>query len=191
MSRPPRSQIPGGIYHVTTRGVRRLPIFLDRKDRRRFLRIIAAVVEEFRWICHAYCLMTNHYHLLVTTPKPNIARGMERLNGLYAQGYNHKHEEVGHVFHRRYHSPLVESEAHLLETVRYIVRNPVRAGICPHPGDWEWSSYRATLGLAPAPRFLAVETVLDFFSARDLEVARARFRRFIDKGVAADRRQAR
>jgi putative transposase len=180
VSRPPRSQIPGGVYHVTTRGVRRLPIFLDDRDRRRFLSIVAAVVKRYDWICHAYCLMTTHYHLLVTTPKPNIACGMQRMNGLYAQGFNRRHEEVGHVFERRYHARLVEDDGGLLGVARYIVWNPVHAGLCRHPREWEWSSYRATVGLAPAPDLLAVETVLDLFSPTDLEVARARFRRFID-----------
>jgi putative transposase len=163
--------------------VRRLPIFRDDEDRCHFLRLITGVVERCGWICHAYCLMTNHYHFLVTTPAPNIGRGMQRLNGIYAQGYNRRHNEVGHVFHSRYCSPLVEDEAHLLRSVQYILWNPVRAGICRHPREWEWSSYRATLGLAPAPAFLAAETVLDLFSPTDLEVARARFRRFIDEGA--------
>ncbi|MDQ3895486.1 MAG: transposase, partial [Actinomycetota bacterium] len=161
MSRPPRVQVPGGIYHVMTRGVRKLPIFLDDGDRLRFLSLVAVVVPLHEWICSAYCLMTSHYHLLVTTPEANLGRGMQLLNGVYAQTFNRRHGEVGHVFESRYQSPRVENEQHLLEVTRYIVLNPVRAGTCDDPAEWKWSSYRATLGLATAPRFLALDSVLD------------------------------
>ncbi len=163
-----------------TRGVRKLPIFLDDGDRLRFLSLVAVVVPLHEWICSAYCLMTSHYHLLVTTPEANLGRGMQLLNGVYAQTFNRRHGEVGHVFESRYQSPRVENEQHLLEVTRYIVLNPVRAGTCDDPAEWKWSSYRATLGLATAPRFLALDSVLDLFSSSDLEVARQTFRAFVE-----------
>jgi putative transposase len=141
MPRPPRLQLANGIYHVTTRGNRGTPIFLDAIDRQVFLRTLRLVFQDRDWRCHAFCLMTTHYHLLFTTPKPDLARGMHRLNSRYAHYFNERHVEDGHVFQSRYRSPLVDTEEYLLKIYRYIARNPVRAGICRRASEWRWSSY--------------------------------------------------
>ena len=122
--------MPGGLYHVTTRGNCRASIFEDAFDRLAFLDRLGSSVVRFEWKCFAYCLMGNHFHLLIETPDPNIARGMRALNGWYAQRFNWRHERTGHLFEAPYHSELVEREAHLLEATRYIVLNPVRAKLC-------------------------------------------------------------
>lgn len=158
-----RVQATGGIYHITARGVRRESLYLDGEDRQKFLRTVARVVAAHGWRCHAYCLMTNHYHLLLETPEPDLSLGMQRLNGAYAQRFNWRHGVVGHVFERRFHSVLVESNWQLLELARYTALNPVRAGLCRLPGDWPWSSYRATTGAATRPSFLTLDWLLAQF----------------------------
>ena len=163
MARKPRLQIPGGFYHVTTRSIDGRPVLRRDKERRLLLALLTDVAQRFEWLCHVYCLMNTHYHLLVETPKPNIASGMQRLNGLFAQTFNRQHRRSGHVFERRYHGEPLERDAHLLEVVRYIVLNPVRAGLCEAPEEWPWSSYRATVGAEPCPPFLTVSTVLGLF----------------------------
>jgi REP element-mobilizing transposase RayT len=137
------------LYHVTTRGVRRQAIFVDDIDRRRFLELLADVVDRFGLICLGYCLMENHYHLVIETPEANLSAGMHRLNGLYAQRFNRRHDFEGHVFERRFHAELVTSTAHLLELSRYVPLNPVRAGTCRDAAGYRWSSFRATVGDAP------------------------------------------
>lgn len=163
MGRPPRAEPVRGIVHVTTRGVRREPIFADDADRRMFMAFLAQSVRRCRWSCLAYCLMSNHFHLLVGLSAPNLARGMHRLNGLYARRFNERHEHTGHLFEARYSSSVIESETYLLEALRYIVLNPVRVGLCADPADWEWSSFRATAGIEHCPRFLAAGRVRRLF----------------------------
>ena len=140
--RPPRIQLAGGIYHVTSRGNRRQAIFHDDDDRRWFLMFRAHVFQRWGWRLHAYCLMTNHFHLLVQTPQANLSSGMQRLKSGYAAYFNERHLLVGHLFQQRFDSRLIESEEHFSETVRYIALNPVRAGLCEHPAQWPWSSFR-------------------------------------------------
>ena len=178
MPRRPRLQIPGGAYHVTARGVAGLPLFRGDHDRSFFLDVLAEVVNRRGWSCHAFCLMTTHYHLLVRTPEGDLASGMQRLNAHYAQEFNRRHGGRGHVFERRYSSTVIEREGHLIELCRYLALNPVRARICSSPADWPWSSYRAFLGLAPRPSYLAVEWLLANFGA-DPDRARQRFRAFV------------
>jgi REP element-mobilizing transposase RayT len=137
--RPPRIQVAGGIYHLGLRGVRRTHIFRSEGDYDLFESLLGTVVERFDWRCHTYCLMPNHYHLLVETPQPNLSDGMQRLNSTYAQWFNQLHGFSGHVFERRFFSRLVESTYDLLELVRYIVLNPVRAGICAEARAWNRS----------------------------------------------------
>ena len=147
--RQPRPQEAGLWYHVATRGVRKLPIVHDDDDRTAFLSHLGEVVEFFGWELTAFCLMTNHYHLVLRTPAPNIAAGMHRLNFVYAQDFNRKHGFVGHLFDARYWSGVLRTEDYLLEASRYVVLNPVRAELRGRPHDWEWSSYRQTVGLDP------------------------------------------
>ncbi|MDX6474012.1 MAG: REP-associated tyrosine transposase [Gaiellaceae bacterium] len=163
MGKVARPQIAGGLYHVYSRGNGRAAIFLDDADYATFLRLLEDVVERFEWLCHGFCLMPNHYHLLLETPEPNLARGMQVLNLAYARSFNWRYARPGHVFQGPYRSPLVRREAHLVELCRYIVLNPVRAGLVAHPAGWRWTSYRATAGLEPPPAYLSTERVLGFF----------------------------
>lgn len=173
-----RVEYEGAVHHVTARGNARALIFLTDADRHRFLALLDAVTSAVRWRCHAYCMMGNHYHLLIETPSPNLAEGMRTLNSAYARSVNRVHARTGHVFGDRYDSVLVKRESHLLEAARYVVLNPVRAGICLHPGQWPWSSFAATAGLARVPRFLSVEWLLDHFAA-DRHLACARYADFV------------
>ena len=127
MARPLRIEFPGAIYHITSRGDRREDIFLSDEDRLLFLDTYSKVADRFGWICYAYCLMTNHYHLVIETPLPNLSLGMAQLNGVYTQKFNRKHHKVGHVFQGRFKAILVERNTYLLELLRYVVLNPVRA----------------------------------------------------------------
>ena len=190
MPRPPRLHAPGATYHVTTRGNRKQPIFVDARDRLRFLQLLGQVVELLGWRSHSYCLMTNHYHLLIQTPGADISRGMHRLNGIYARWFNWRHDYSGHVFERRFHDELVEGHAHLLELTRYIVLNPVRAGLEQTAGKWHWSSYNATIGRRPRPAFLTTSWVLSLFS-EDPARARELYAEFVEAGATAHRRSGR
>lgn len=182
MPRKPRNVGAGDTVHVTSRAVAGAAMFTDDRDRTRFLNALAVVVERYRWRCRGYCLMTNHYHLVVETPLGNLAAGMQALNGGYAQWFNRRHGRRGHLLEGRYRSTRVERESHLLELCRYLDLNAVRAGICRLPRDWRWSSYRATVGLAPRPPFLAVDRVLRPFG-RDLRRAVVRYAVFVADGL--------
>lgn len=178
MPRVPRPQIAGGFYHLGTRGVRRSTIYRNRGDFELFGLIFARVVERFGWRCHSFCLMPNHYHLLVETPMANLSAGMQRLNGSYAQWFNELYGCTGHVFERRFYSRVVESNYYLYRLARYIVLNPVRASLCEQPSEWPWSSYRALAGEGPAPRFMTRNWLLRQFGP-DGERAQAAFRVFV------------
>jgi putative transposase len=173
MSRDFRPAVPYGVYHCFIRGIRGLPIVHDDFDRRRWLGILRYVVERHGWRCFAYCLMTNHYHVVVQTPEGDISAGMHRLNWLYAYRFNERHGFTGHLFERRFDSVLIESDRQLLETVRYVELNPVRAGICVDPAGWVWSSHRAAIGAERPPSFLDVSMVLDQFSSDRAQAQRA------------------
>ena len=147
MARPLRVEFPGALYHLTARGNARGAIFLDDEDRQGFLSVLGSVIDRFGWICHAYCLMGNHYHLMVETPSANLSKGARQLNGVYTQRFNRRHRRVGHLLQGRYKAILVERDSYLLELCRYIVLNPVRAGTVRRAGDYRWSSYRATAGV--------------------------------------------
>jgi len=171
----------GAVYHITSRGNARESIFLDEGDRARFLEVLADVVDRYDWICHAYCLMTNHYHLLIETPDAGLSQGMQLLNGVYTQWFNRRHDRVGHLLQGRFKAILVEKESQLLELVRYVVLNPVRAKMVRSVRNWPWSSYRATAGQTEVPEFLTVDWVLSQFDP-DRERAVRAYRRFIRQG---------
>jgi putative transposase len=181
MTRPLRLSFPGAVYHVTSRGNARHDIVADDRDRSQWLSLLAHVVDRYGWLCHAYCLMDNHYHLVIETPKPNLSIGMRQLNGRYTQAYNRRHEQVGHVFQGRFTAILVEKDAHLRELCRYVVLNPVRAKIVSHPRLWMWSSYRATVGETKAPGWLTRDWILSQFGQRG-GPAQARYRTFVAEG---------
>ena len=157
MARPLRLEFAGALYHLTSRGDHRESIYQDDSDRRSFLDLLGKEILQQRWICYAYCLMENHYHVLIETPESNLVRGMRRLNGVYSQWFNRRHGRVGHVFQGRYKAILVDKENYLLELCRYIVLNPVRAKIAATAEDWQWSSYRATAGKISPPKWLVTD----------------------------------
>jgi REP element-mobilizing transposase RayT len=158
-------------------------IFLDNLDRQLFIRALAESVQDLGWMCAAYCLMTNHFHLVVQTPQPDLAVGMHRLNSAHANYFNRRHDHVGHLFQSRYAARVIERESHLLESCRYVVLNPVRAGLCRRPGRWLWSSYRATAGYASPPSFLAADWVLGQFADEPRRAA-LRYVEFVADGLA-------
>ena len=164
MSRPLRLEFSGALYHITSRGNERKAIYQDEHDFHLFLQILGDVCEHYNWLIHAYCLMTNHYHLLLETPDANLSKGMRQLNGVFTQAINKKHHRVGHLFQGRYKSILVDSDNYLLELNRYIVLNPVRAHMVAHPNEWPWSSYGYTIGPEEPPNWLAVDALLLQFS---------------------------
>jgi putative transposase len=181
MARPLRLEFAGALYHVTARGDRREDIFIDEADRERFLAVLAEVESDFNWALHAYCLMDNHYHLLIETPDGNLSKGMRQLNGVYTQRFNRRHGRVGHVFQGRFKAILVQKESYLLELARYIVLNPVRARMVRDASRWRWSSYRATAGLIEKPQWLHIDGVLSAFSSRRV-TAIARYAAFVAEG---------
>lgn len=184
MARPLRLEHPGALWHVTARGNERGDVFRDDDDRREFLSVLGRTVTIYGWRLHAYVLMGSHYHLLVETPEPTLSRGMRDLNGVTTQRFNRRHGRSGHLFEGRFKAILVEREAHLLEVARYVVLNPVRAGVAKAPAAWPWSSYKATAGLAEAPEWLETEWTLEQFGRRPAE-ARRRYVSFVAEGKGA------
>ena len=184
MARPLRIQAPGLTYHVTGRGSGHMAIFRDEDEYRRFLELLEAVAEWFRLVCHAYCLMPNHFHLVVTTPQPNLSRAIKQLNGTYAQWWDSRHERVGHVFQGRFGAQVVQDDTYLLTVCRYVVLNPVRAGLAQSPADWPWSSYRAPIGLAVSPPFLQASGLWRLLGCADAGTAARRFREFVAENQA-------
>jgi len=176
MARPLRIEFPGAIYHITSRGNARLPVFEDDHDRKRFLGILEEVVKRYNWLCHAYCLMDNH--LLVETVDGNLSMGMRHLNGVYTQRFKRRHNRVGHIYQGRFKSILVEQDSYLLELCRYVVLNPIRAGIVKHLGDYKWSSYKVTAGLIKTVPFLTVDWILGQFGKSRRE-AQNEYMRFV------------
>jgi len=182
MARPKRILFEGAVYHVTTRGNARQPIYFSDNDRRIFLRILRETLAEEKVVCHAWVLMDNHYHLLLETPLANLSRALKRLNGLYTHKVNFEHKRVGHLFQGRYKSILVEKDSYLKELCRYIVLNPVRAGLVKQPGDYPWSSYRATAYPSTKQDWLEVRWILGQFG-KTLGSARSGYRRFVKDGI--------
>jgi REP element-mobilizing transposase RayT len=186
MARPLRIQFPGGVYHVTARGNDRRPIFEDDDDRGRFLVVLASTVARYHVLCHAYCLMGNHYHLLLETPEGNLSAAMRQVNGVYTQRFNRRHERCGHLLQGRFGAQLVAGAAYVLEVCRYIVLNPVREGLVTHPRQWRWSSFGATAGETIAPGFLTLDWVRALAGARTPGEAGAQYTAFIEAGIDED-----
>jgi putative transposase len=182
MARALRLCLPDAIYHVISRGNAGGAIYEDDLERECFLATLEHVVDRYGWRCHAYCLMTTHYHLVVQTPLPNLPSGMRLLNGSHASRYNRRHNRRGHVFQARYRSIFVEGAQYLLSASRYVVLNPVRAGICDRPEEWPWSSFRATAGLMLVPPFLEIATILGELGDA-LPSSQAAYREFIAAGI--------
>jgi REP element-mobilizing transposase RayT len=187
MARPLRIEFAGALYHVTSRGNERRPIFRSDRDRRMFLTLLEQAARRFRWSITAYILMTNHFHLVIQTPDPNLSRGMQWLNGTYAAWFNHRHQRTGHLFQGRFRAFLVEKEAYFAELLRYVVLNPVRAKMVERPEDYRWSSYRATAGLEAAPAWLDVASALDWLTV-DPAAAKTAYREFVMEKLGGEDR---
>src|SRR6056297_1252298 len=185
MARPLRIEFEGALYHVMARGNARDDIFLDDNDREGFIDNLGRVCARFDWRVWAWCLMDNHYHLLIETLRPTLSKGMREVNGVYTQRFNRRHGRVGHVLQGRYKAVLVQKDTHLLELSRYVVLNPVKAGITENAVDWQWSSFRAVMGKTAIPDWLAVTETLQMFHAQHGPARRA-FARFVADGVDAD-----
>lgn len=185
MGRSLRIEFPGALYHVVSRGNAKMPIFHSDDDRRSLLAILDRVVREFNCIIHAYCLMGNHYHLLIETIEANLSCIMHNLNGIFCNSYNRRHQRVGHIFQGRYRSTLIEREEYFLVVARYIVLNSVRAGIVEEPSSYPWSSYMGTVGLETPPDFLTIYGILALFSENET-FAQQLYREFVIQGIEQD-----
>lgn len=186
MSRQLRIEYPGALYHVTARGNGKAAVFLDDDNRRKFLDTLEDSIKAYNFICHGYCIMTNHYHLLIETPDANLSAGIHRLNSVYAKYFNKHNDCVGHVFQGRFKAILVQRDNYLLELCRYIVLNPVRAGMVNHPANYRWSSYHQTVGTAEiTSAFLTTDWILTQFDS-DFSLARKSYIDFVMDGINAD-----
>ena len=186
MARPLRIQFKGALYHIISRGNERMMIFLEDPDRIKYLNILHTTIERFNWLCHVYCLMGNHYHLMIETPDANLAKGMKYLNQVYSQFFNWKYSRVGHVLQGRYKSYIVQKEAYLLHCCRYIVLNPWDAKLVEHPAEWKWSSYAATAGRIKPQPFLTTDWLLEIFGA-NVKRASKNYTRFVEADMNGKR----
>jgi REP element-mobilizing transposase RayT len=192
MSRPLRIEFPDAVYHVTSRGDRREPIYRDDADRQAQLDLLAQAMDRFDAQVLAYCQMGNHHHFVIHTRAANLSRLMRHVNGVYTQAFNRRHGLVGHLFQGRFKAILVDRDAHLLALCRYVERNPVAAGLVQHPADWRWSSCRAHLGIDPTPDWLDSDGLHGYLlgravaSARDRRSACRRYAELVADGQATD-----
>jgi REP element-mobilizing transposase RayT len=173
------------VYHITSRGNDKKAVFKDDQDRETFLKILAHVNKRYHWLCHGYCLMDNHYHLIIETPDGNLSLGMRQLNGVFTQARNKRYNKTGHLFQGRYKAILIQKDTHLLEVCRYVVLNPVRARMVEQPEAWAWSSYRATAGKEQPHPCLTKDWLLGQFS-RTRGTAEKKYRRFVAWGIGKE-----
>ncbi|MHB1677082.1 MAG: transposase [Sulfuriferula sp.] len=181
MARPLRLEFLGALYHVTARGDHQEDIYLSDEDRNDWLNVLATVCMRFNWVVHAFCQMTNHYHLLVETADGNLSRGMRQLNGIYTQRFNRRHDVAGHLFQGRYKAILIQKENYLLELSRYVVLNPLRAQMVNSLADWRWSSYPSIMGQETPPSWLDTDWLLSQFGV-EREIARQSYYQFVMAG---------
>jgi putative transposase len=178
MARPLRIEFPDALYHVTSRGNERRAIFRTNQDRKTFLDFLGQAAKRFGWSITAYVLMTNHFHLVIQTPKPNLSLGMQWLNGTYVGWFNRIHKRCGHLYQGRFKARLVQKELYFAEVLRYVVLNPVRAHMVERPEDFKWSSYRASAGYEDAPEWLDLKSLLEFFHP-EFDEARTNYKDFV------------
>ena len=176
MARPLRITYPGAYYHVTSRGNEQKDVFKSQRDREKFLEYLASATDRYGAVIHAYCLLSNHYHLLIETPEGNLSQIMRHINGAYTTYFNVKRKRAGHLFQGRYKAILVEADEYALELSRYIHLNPVRAGMVTRPEEYRWSSYNSYIGQGGAPPWPQIETILDYFSSS----AKEKYRSFVE-----------
>lgn len=185
MARPLRIEYEGAFYHITARGNEKRTIFRSEQDLTRFLSLLQRVHERYGILVHAYVLMTNHYHLILETPKANLISTLHDLNTAYTNYFNRRYNRTGHLFQGRYRSLLVEKDTYLLELSRYIHLNPLRAGVVKRPEDYQWSSYPTYLSTRPQAEWLCTSEILGQLS-RQKEKARHRYRQFVEEGLKTD-----
>jgi len=186
MTRPLRLEFPNALYHITSRGDRRENIYDDDVDREVFLEILGHVVADYNWLCHSYCLMDNHYHLIIETLDGNLSKGMRQLNGVFTQATNRRHSRTGHLFQGRYKAILVDKDQYLLELARYVVLNPVRAkGMIRSIEDWPWSNYLAFIGDAEVQEWLTPDWVLSQFG-ENRAIGVENYKQFVLGGVGQE-----
>jgi len=185
MSRPLRIQYAGALYHVTSRGNQKLDIYLNEEDRLQWIEVLSTVCDRFNWRCHAWCMMDNHYHIIIETIEGNLSKGMRYLNGVYTQKMNRNNNRIGHIFQGRYKAILIEKEAYLLELTRYVVLNPVRARMVDDVLDWQWSSYRAMIGKEKVPTWLETDWLLSQFHKKKRK-AQQSYTNFVRSGIGLE-----
>ena len=185
MARPIRIELAGGVYHVTSRGDRREDIYADDRDRRLWLNIFRETCQRFNWSCHAWCLMGNHYHVLIETIDANLSKGMRHLNGVFTQATNRRHHRTGHLFQGRFKAILVEKESHLLELNRYVVLNPVRAQMVENVSQWPWSSWHEMTSTSKQFKWIQTDWTLSQFGASRSEAIES-YKRFVQEGMTAE-----
>lgn len=182
MTRPLRLEFPGALYHVTSRGNRRSLIYRDDADRTAWLEVLAVVCDRHHCIVHSFCMMSNHFHLMIETVEPNLSQAMRQLNGVYSQHFNQRHHTVGHLFQGRYKAILVQKESYLLELSRYIVLNPLRAGMVESIHAWPWSSYQYFVSDRLPPSWLERDWILSQFGNSRTQAIEA-YNDFVMAGV--------
>lgn len=185
MARPLRIQYPGAFYHVTSRGNERKPIYKSVRDREAFLGYLESAAMRYGAVIHCYCMMDNHYHLLLETPEANLSAIMRHINGAYTTYFNVKRKRSGHLFQGRYKALLVDKDAYAMELSRYIHLNPVRAKMVEKPEDHRWSSYRSYVGIKQAPAWLFIDFVLAYFGP-DKAASRKEYRRFVESALGQE-----
>ena len=185
MARRPRIQFPGAVYHVMSRGNRKAPIYDDDHDRECFLEIVGEMSVRYSVRIYTLCEMSNHYHLVLDTPRGNLSDAIRHLNGCYSQAYNRRHDQTGHTFEARYRSLVIQGEIYLKRANRYVVRNPLRARVTNSAAEWRWSTYRATAGLETPPPWLYLDWIESSFNAASREDAQRRYRDYVNARTAS------
>jgi putative transposase len=178
MARPLRIEFQGAFYHITSRGNEKGRIFTANRDREKFLDYLEAAYKRFKIVVHEYCLMPNHYHLIMETPLGNLCKCMQYINSSYTAYYNVKWKRAGHLFQGRYKSILVDADSYIKQLSRYIHLNPVRAKLVKSPEEYKWSSYRYYISTKKAPNFLNTVFTLRLFGNSKKE-----YKRFVEEGL--------
>lgn len=182
MGRPIRYEKPGAVYHIISRGNNGSDVFKTDRDKESFLETLVRTLIKHHFLLHAYCVMTNHYHLLVETPRANLSQGMHSLNSSYARRYNLSRGLKGHVFEDRFSSFMVGDYDYFMKAARYIVLNPVKARIVDHPSLYPWSNYRFTSGLRDRPEVVCVDQTYSVFT-QDTDLAQYLYTVFVLNGA--------
>ena len=189
MARPLRIEYQGAFYHITSRGNERKDIYKGEQDFIKFLSYLETGVKRYKAVIHVYCLMKNHYHLLLETPRGNLSQIMRHINGAYTTYFNTKRKRTGHLFQGRYKAILVDADEYIGELSRYIHLNPVRAGIVSKPEEYYWSSYQCYIGKKKTPGWLKTDFILGYFGDKT-KTARGKYDWFIGFAETAEKKIA-